>query len=926
MLGVDVDTFETKNVDRLAGTEVGLILADEGHRLKNGDSLTFNALNSLRCERRVILSGTPIQNDLSEYYSLLNFANPGYLGTRNEFRKNFENAILRGRDADATDSEREKGDSKLLELSQLVSKFIIRRTNDILSKYLPVKYEYVVYLATLKAIDLLKKLCTHPDLLRLPEDIRGSRGILPEDYTDSSSSREKSIPISLSTKFSILERFIESLRHESDDKIVIISNYTKTLDLIERLCRHRRYGCLRLDGTMNINKRQKIVDRFNDPKGPEFIFLLSSKAGGCGINLIGANRLILMDPDWNPAADQQALARVWRDGQKKDCFIYRFICTGTIEEKIYQLSSSIKDSVEQFYNDTLKTAKDRANPSLIKVLTYHSADAVHWLQEIFELDLSIVSRLGGHSQPRTHRGKDAKFPGMAITYKLLETLENLAEEFPDRVAIMKNTQVIDLLIDENDSSQVLGVKYKDLKTKGKDTLRGPVILATGGYAADFTKNSLLRKYRPDIIDLPSTNGTHATGDGQKIVMKHSGIGIDMDKVQVHPTGLIDFNDADVIEGRKQPRHLFLGAEALRGEGGIILNNKGERFCDELGTRDYVSGEMEKQIKQGNGPLRLVLSDESEERLAFHIKHYEQRSLMRTISGKDLAQEMKIPITKLQETLDLYNRAAKHEIDEPFGKKYFPTTPFTISEDRKYHVSFITRVLHFTMGGIKINDRTQVIYNGNQEEPFQGLYAAGEVAGGVHGHNRLGGSSLLACVVYGRLAAHQASSFLMRNLSMAQPLNENQSASARLNQISLHIDPNRKQITIDLGGEAEGNKPARPATIEESSEAGISGKSTSAKGKQKTPRFEIPEKEFTADEVAKHNSESDCWVIVKNVVLDLTSFLDDHPGGRESILNFAGKDATESFDMLHEDNVIQRYAPKCVLGRLKGATPFLELKE
>ncbi|QWU87564.1 hypothetical protein CA3LBN_001829 [Candidozyma haemuli] len=840
------------------------------------------------CERRVILSGTPIQNDLSEYYSLLNFANPGYLGTRNEFRKNFENAILRGRDADATDSEREKGDSKLLELSQLVSKFIIRRTNDILSKYLPVKYEYVVYVGLtplqrdlyehftksaanqalissqpLKAIDLLKKLCTHPDLLRLPEDIRGSRGILPEDYTDSSSSREKSIPISLSTKFSILERFIESLRHESDDKIVIISNYTKTLDLIERLCRHRRYG-------------SNVV--LFDKQG-----FLSGNSGKATSGINGA------------------LTRT-------------------------QVSSSIKDSVEQFYNDTLKTAKDRANPSLIKVLTYHSADAVHWLQEIFELDLSIVSRLGGHSQPRTHRGKDAKFPGMAITYKLLETLENLAEEFPDRVAIMKNTQVIDLLIDENDSSQVLGVKYKDLKTKGKDTLRGPVILATGGYAADFTKNSLLRKYRPDIIDLPSTNGTHATGDGQKIVMKHSGIGIDMDKVQVHPTGLIDFNDADVIEGRKQPRHLFLGAEALRGEGGIILNNKGERFCDELGTRDYVSGEMEKQIKQGNGPLRLVLSDESEERLAFHIKHYEQRSLMRTISGKDLAQEMKIPITKLQETLDLYNRAAKHEIDEPFGKKYFPTTPFTISEDRKYHVSFITRVLHFTMGGIKINDRTQVIYNGNQEEPFQGLYAAGEVAGGVHGHNRLGGSSLLACVVYGRLAAHQASSFLMRNLSMAQPLNENQSASARLNQISLHIDPNRKQITIDLGGEAEGNKPARPATIEESSEAGISGKSTSAKGKQKTPRFEIPEKEFTADEVAKHNSESDCWVIVKNVVLDLTSFLDDHPGGRESILNFAGKDATESFDMLHEDNVIQRYAPKCVLGRLKGATPFLELKE
>lgn len=373
-------SYETlrRNVEKLAGTEVGLVLADEGHRLKNGDSLTFNALNSLRCERRVILSGTPIQNDLSEYFSLLNFANPGLLGSRNDFRKNFENAILRGRDADATDSEREKGDSKLTELSQIVSKFIIRRTNDILSKYLPVKYEYVVFIGLtplqrllyrhftnsednraligsqpLKAIDLLKKLCTHPDLLRLPGDIKGCRSILPDDFNSPDSGRSKEVRVSLSAKFSVLERFITNLRHESDDKIVIISNYTKTLDLIEKLCSQRRFGCLRLDGTMNINKRQKIVDRFNDPNAPEFIFLLSSKAGGCGINLIGANRLILMDPDWNPAADQQALARVWRDGQKKDCFIYRFISTGTIEEKIFQrqsmkqsLSSCVVDNME----------------------------------------------------------------------------------------------------------------------------------------------------------------------------------------------------------------------------------------------------------------------------------------------------------------------------------------------------------------------------------------------------------------------------------------------------------------------------------------------------------------------------------------------------------------------------------------------------
>ena len=125
------------------------------------------------------------------------------------------------------------------------------------------------------------------------------------------------------------------------DKIVLISNYTQTLDVFSSLCRQRGYTHLRLDGTMNVSKRQKLVDRFNDPDNSEnpTVFLLSSKAGGCGINLIGANRLVLFDPDWNPAADQQALARVWRDGQRKDCFVYRFIATGSIEEKIFQRQS-----------------------------------------------------------------------------------------------------------------------------------------------------------------------------------------------------------------------------------------------------------------------------------------------------------------------------------------------------------------------------------------------------------------------------------------------------------------------------------------------------------------------------------------------------------------------------------------------------------
>ncbi|KAG0647373.1 rad54 [Hyphodiscus hymeniophilus] len=381
---VIIVSYETLrlNVGELKNTQIGLMLCDEGHRLKNGDSQTFTALNDLNVSRRVILSGTPIQNDLSEYFSLISFANPGLLGTRLEFRKRFELPILRGRDAAGSEKDRERGDQCLRDLLALVNKFIIRRTNDILSKYLPVKYEHVVfcnlapfqlalynYFITspdikallrgkgsqpLKAIGMLKKLCNHPDLLNLSEDLPGCEHLWPDDYVQKEArGRDRDIKPWYSGKMQVLDRMLARIRQDTNDKIVLISNYTQTLDMFDKLCRSRNYGSLRLDGTMNVTKRQKLVDKFNDPNGEEFIFLLSSKAGGCGLNLIGANRLVLFDPDWNPAADQQALARVWRDGQKKDCFVYRFIATGTIEEKIFQrqshkqsLSSCVVDSAE----------------------------------------------------------------------------------------------------------------------------------------------------------------------------------------------------------------------------------------------------------------------------------------------------------------------------------------------------------------------------------------------------------------------------------------------------------------------------------------------------------------------------------------------------------------------------------------------------
>ncbi|XP_029473413.1 DNA repair and recombination protein RAD54-like [Rhinatrema bivittatum] len=364
ILIISYETFRL-HADILHKGSVGLVICDEGHRLKNSENQTYQALNKLQTTRRVLISGTPVQNDLLEYFSLVHFVSAGILGTAQDFKKRFEIPILKGRDADASAADRQKGEEKLKELISVVNRCLIRRTSDILSKYLPVKIEQVVCcrltplqlelykqflkqakpvedlnrgkmsMSSLSFITSLKKLCNHPALIYekcvdQEEGFEGALALFPADYSI------KSLEPHLSGKMLVLDYILAVTRSTSNDKVVLVSNYTQTLDLFEKLCRTRRYLYLRLDGTMSIKKRAKIVERFNSPSSAEFVFMLSSKAGGCGLNLIGANRLVMFDPDWNPANDEQAMARVWRDGQKKTCYIYRLLSTGTIEEKIFQ--------------------------------------------------------------------------------------------------------------------------------------------------------------------------------------------------------------------------------------------------------------------------------------------------------------------------------------------------------------------------------------------------------------------------------------------------------------------------------------------------------------------------------------------------------------------------------------------------------------
>ncbi|KDN45165.1 hypothetical protein RSAG8_05080, partial [Rhizoctonia solani AG-8 WAC10335] len=564
-----------------------------------------------------------------------------------------------------------------------------------------------------------------------------------------------------------------------------------------------------------------------------------------------------------------------------------------------QQEQGVPDSAKIFFEDTKRSARDLARDDLIHVLTHRSGDAVNWLQEKFELDLSKVSRLGGHSQPRTHRG-GAQFPGMVITYAQLERLEDLAVSTPDRVKILKKAKVTGLL---KEGEAVVGVTYE--KDGKSEKAYGPVILATGGYAADFTQDSLLKKHRPELWDLPTTNGDHCTGDGQKMAMSIGAQAIDLEKVQVHPTGLVDPKDP-------QAKVKFLAAEALRGVGGLLLDNEGQRFADELGHRDYVTGRM---WDNGKFPIRLILNGRASKEIEWHCKHYVGRGLMKRVeSGEALAKEMGLKPEVIKATFDKHNAGVKAKKD-PFGKKFFHGGELRM--DDFFHVAHMTPVLHYTMGGLNIDPESRVLSTSGA--PIPGLFASGEVAGGVHGANRLGGSSLLGCVVFGRVSGDSAAAYLLSS--------SGNSATSRLGavkghllQTSVSVDESSNKLTLEVswGGQQQGSISVASSSKSDVPPSADTGKAKEEK-EEKAKEAASPEKKagsYTAEEVAKHNKKDDCWVIIDGQVLDVTNFLADHPGGEKAILLYAGRDATEEFNMLHDPKVIPRYTPESVIGTLK----------
>lgn len=420
-----------------------------------------------------------------------------------------------------------------------------------------------------------------------------------------------------------------------------------------------------------------------------------------------------------------------------------------------QREKGINDSVDAFIKDTLSSGDGLSNPTLVNILASNSAEAIDFLRS-FGVNLVDVVQLGGHSIPRTHRipptadGKPSPV-GFTIMSALRKYTENNLKE---SIQVLVNSVFKSLIFE---GVRVVGIRY-EAEDKTEHELRGNVVLTAGGYANDHTSNSLLDTYVPNLAKLPTTNGNWATGDIIKATVPNGLSLIHMDRVQVHPTGFVEPSN---------PNHhtKFLAPEALRGCGAIMLNAEGRRFVDELGRRDHVTEAIFRHCKhfQGDDTMPIVavmLLNEEAIKLfgAPSAGFYRMKGIIQDV-GKlnDLANHLKVDASIVKDTLDLYKKAAETGRDE-FGKVTFPVV---FSPDDHFYLAYITPALHYCMGGLKISEKGEVLHQTTGdakevEQPVPGLYAAGEVTGGVHGNNRLGGNSLLECVVFGRVAGFHAS--------------------------------------------------------------------------------------------------------------------------------------------------------------------------
>ena len=393
---------------------------------------------------------------------------------------------------------------------------------------------------------------------------------------------------------------------------------------------------------------------------------------------------------------------------------------GTKQQKAHGITD---DTPERFAADTIRGGHGLNDPALVKALTENAASAEEWLLDLGAHFCHRMGRGGGQTRARGHGPCD----GSPVGIEIMRVLGERADK--DHIDMRLNNRVTKILMK---NGKVSGVQVKT--PKGMETINAKaVILATGGFGAN---HKMVEKYRPELKGFSTTNHPGATGDGI-ILAQQVGAGLtDIEQIQIHPT-VIKKNGA-------------LISESMRARGGFLLNKNGKRFTNELLTRDVVSAN---ELKQPGGIAYLVIDNSIYSKNKMAQNYTAEKLMTKCDTIADVAKLIGVDEKVVQASFDQYWKAYDNKKDDLFGRP-----EMVIRLDKApFYVAEVTPGIHHTMGGVKIDPQAEVLTP--EKKPIPGLFAAGEVTGGVHGGNRIGGNAVADIVTFGRMSGNSAASYV-----------------------------------------------------------------------------------------------------------------------------------------------------------------------
>jgi len=389
-------------------------------------------------------------------------------------------------------------------------------------------------------------------------------------------------------------------------------------------------------------------------------------------------------------------------------------------ETRFQRVKGIQDSKALFYAETLKGGGNKNNPELLRRFVENAPEAIEWLARR-GIMLNDITTTGGMSIDRTHRPRDGSAVG---GYLISGLVRNVTKRGID---VMLDTAVDDILFSDG---EVSGVRLLTDENEAVTVQAKSVVVATGGFSAN---SAMVVKYRPDLEGFVTTNHKGATGGGIALLERIGAGTVDMGEIQIHPT--VEQNTS------------YLISESIRGGGAILVNQQGSRFYNEMSTRDKVSAAIIALPEH----FAYIVFDEHVRAKNKAADEYIAKGLVTSASSpRALAAALGMDEQAFLATLERYNGFVEKQHDDDFGRTTALRAPIN---EGPFHAIQIAPGVHHTMGGVTVNTQTEVLNTEHQVIP--GAYAAGEVVGGIHGENRIGGNAVADIIIFGTLAGHQA---------------------------------------------------------------------------------------------------------------------------------------------------------------------------